>query len=89
MKEIKNKKNTETRKGVYDFDSVFIGLNKNNNFYCAIKQKDETTFLNGYEAINLVNGLLNEFDSVRIEFTSEVSKNGNEYEIATPIDYKI
>lgn len=85
----------QLRKGTYTFDGgVFCGINKY-GIYVGLKMntgndgETDTEFLSSYEAINFLNTLLNEFDSITVEFGESVSKNNKTYETCNAVDYKI
>lgn len=93
MKEKKYKSTNNAEKNIRDgkktYTGAFCGINKY-GMYVALKiDKDDPEFINGYEAVNFLNGLLNEFDSIDVLFGSEESKNGKTYEVAQAVDYKI
>ena len=93
MKEKKNTsaKNTskEIRDGKKTYTGAFCGINKY-GMYVGLKLNDnDTEFISGYEAVNFLNGLLNEFDRIDVLFGSKESKNGKTYEVAQAVDYKI
>lgn len=91
---MKEKKNTSTntakeiRDGKKTYKGAFCGINKY-GMYVGLKIDDNTEFISGYEAVNFLNGLLNEFDSIDVLFGSKESKNGKTYEVAQAVDYKI
>ena len=92
MKEKKNTSENNTAKEIRDgkktYIGAFCGINKY-GMYVGLKLSDETEFISGYEAVNFLNGLLNEFDRIDVLFGSEESKNGKTYEVAHAVDYKI
>ena len=96
IKIMKEKKNTSTnnatkdiRDGKKTYAGAFCGVNKY-GIYVGLKEgEDNIEFISGYEAINFLNGLLNEFDRIDVLFGSKESKNGKTYEVAQAVDYKI
>lgn len=76
------------REGVYEYDSLFAGVNQY-GIYLGMRSGDDTTFISGYEALGIINNILNELDMVKIEYGKAVSKKDTEYESAKVIDYKI
>lgn len=95
MKERKTSKQEQTKEypikeGTYSYKGAFVGLNKKGGIYVALnKADDDKDFLGGYEAIAVLNDILNEFDGISIEYSKEVAKSGNPYEAAKVVDYKI
>ena len=76
--------------GVFSYKGLFVGLNKKGGIYVGLNKADDTKdFAGGYEAIAILNDLLNEIEGVSIEYTKEVAKSGNPYESAKVVDYKI
>lgn len=92
MKEKKNTRNNtakEIRDGKRKYIGTFCGIGKY-GFYVGLKfDDDDTEFISGYEAVNFLNGLLNEFNSIDVLFGSKESNNGKTYEVAQAVDYKI
>ena len=92
MKETKKTTNNtakDFRDGKKTYSGAFCGINKY-GMYVGLKLNDnDTEFISGYEAVNFLNGLLNEFDRIDVIFGSKESKNGKTYEVAQAVDYKI
>lgn len=92
---MKEKKNTSTntakeiRDGKTTYIGAFCGINKYGMYVGLKVDEDNTEFISGYEAVNFLNALLNEFDSIEVLFGSKESKNGKTYEVAQAVDYKI
>ncbi len=92
-------KNTNTTKvtndypikeGIISYSGLFVGLNKKGGIYVGLNKADDTKdFAGGFEAIAILNDLLNEIEGVSIEYSKEVAKSGNPYESAKVVDYKI
>ena len=96
MKERKNTQSTKSseypiKEGIYSYKSLFVGLNKKGGLYVGLNKakSEDKDFVGGFEAIALLNSILNEFDTVSIQYGKEVSKSGNPYETAACVDYKI
>ena len=92
MKEKKNTSTNNTAKEIRDgkktYAGAFCGVNKY-GIYVGLKDGEDVEFISGYEAVNFLNGLLNEFDRIDVLFGSKESKNGKTYEVAQAVDYKI
>lgn len=71
-----------------DTKSLFhVGLSQNGNMYMSIrKDNDNVDFVSGYEMLNLLNKILEEFKECTIHYSRETSKSGKEYEKATLVD---
>lgn len=83
-------KDYSIKEGTFSYKGAFVGLNKKGGIYVALnKADDDKDFLGGYEAIAVLNDILNEFDGISIEYHKEVARSGNLYEAATVVDYKI
>lgn len=96
MKEKKTTKQQEQSKeypikeGMISYNGIFVGLNKKGGIYVGLNKADDTKdFCGGYEALSVLNGLLNEFDAITVKYSKEVAKSGNPYEAAEVVDYKI
>lgn len=95
MKEKKTNTKTATneypiKEGIYSYTGLFVGLNKKGGIYVGLNKADDTKdFAGGFEAIAILNDLLNEIEGVSIEYSKEVAKSGNPYESAKVVDYKI
>ena len=93
MKEKKNTSTNNTEKEIRDgkttYIGAFCGINKYGMYVGLKRGEEETEFISGYEAVNFLNGLLNEFDRIDVLFGSKESKNGKTYEVAQAVDYKI
>lgn len=95
MKEKKTNTTQETtyeiKEGAYSYKGIFVGLNKKGGLYVGLNCADDTKhFCGGFEAIAVLNSLLNEFDGITVEYSKEIAaKSGNPYEAAKVIDYKI
>lgn len=64
-----------------------VGLSQNGNMYMSIrKDNDNVDFVSGYEMLNLLNKILEEFKECTIHYSRETSKSGKEYEKATLVD---
>lgn len=80
----------EIKTGNYSYKGLFVGLNKKGGLYVGLNCADDTKhFAGGFEAIAILNDILNEFDGITIEYSKEVAKSGNPYESAKVVDYKI
>lgn len=78
------------KEGTYSYKGAFVGLNKKGGIYVALnKADDDKDFLGGYEAVAVLNDILNEFEGLTLEYSKEVAKSGNPYEAAKVVDYKI
>ena len=92
MKEKKNNSTNNAAKEIRDgkktYAGAFCGVNKY-GIYVGLKYGEDVEFISGYEAVNFLNGLLNEFDRIDVLFGSKESKNGKTYEVAQAVDYKI
>lgn len=84
-----NNTEKEIRDGKITYIGTFCGINKYGMYVGLKRSDDDTEFISGYEAVNFLNGLLNEFDSIDVLFGSNKSKNGKTYEVAQAVDYKI
>ena len=93
MKEKNNTSTNNTAKEIRDgkktYTGAFCGINKYGMYVGLRLSEDDTEFISGYEAVNFLNGLLNEFDRIDVLFGSKESKNGKTYEVAQAVDYKI
>ena len=71
-----------------DTKSLFhVGLSQNGNMYMSIrKDNDNVDFVSGYEMLNLLNKILEEFKECTIHYSRETSKSAKEYEKATLVD---
>lgn len=78
------------KEGIISYKGLFAGLTKKGGIYVGLNKADDTKdFAGGYEAIAILNDLLNEIEGVSIEYSKEVAKSGNPYESAKVVDYKI
>lgn len=82
------KKERVIRDGLYEYDSLFAGVNQY-GIYLGMRRGGDTEFISGYEALGVINNILNELESVTVEYDKAVSKKGTEYESAKVTDYKI
>lgn len=82
------KKEFVIREGVFEYDSLFTGVNQY-GIYLGMRSGDDTEFISGYEALGVINNILNELDMVKIEYSKATSKKNTEYESAKVIDYRI
>lgn len=82
------KKECVIREGVFEYDSLFAGVNQY-GIYLGMCSGEDVEFISGYEALGVINNILNELDMVKIEYSKAVSKKDTEYESAKVIDYKI
>ena len=82
------KKERVIREGVFEYDRLFAGVNQY-GIYLGMRSGDDTEFISGYEALGIINTILNELDKVTIEYSKAASKKNTEYESAKVIDYKI
>lgn len=82
------KKERVIREGAFEYDSLFAGVNQY-GIYLGMRSGDDTEFISGYEALGVINNILNELDMVKIEYSKAISKKDTEYESAKVIDYKI
>lgn len=96
MKEKKTTKQQEQAKeypikeGLISYNAIFVGLNKKGGIYVGLNKADDTKdFCGGFEALSILNDLLNEFDAITVKYSKEVAKSGNPYEAAEVVDYKI
>ena len=93
MKEKKNNSTNNTAKEIKDekitYVGAFCGINKYGMYVGLKRGENETEFISGYEAVNFLNSLLNEFDSIDVLFGSKESKNGKTYEVAQAVNYMI
>lgn len=87
-KKEETKKERVIREGVFEYDSLFVGVNQY-GIYLGMRSGDDTEFISGYEALGVINNILNEIDMVKIEYSKGLSKKNTEYESAKVIDYKI
>lgn len=96
MKDKKTTKQQETSKeypikeGMISYNGIYVGLSKKGSIYVGLNKADDTKdYCGGYEALSVLNGLLNEFDTITVKYSKEVAKSGNLYEAAEVVDYKI
>ena len=85
-KEKKMEKNI--REGIFEYDGLFAGVNQY-GIYLGMRSGDDVEFISGYEALGVINNILNELDMVKVEYSKAISKKDTEYESAKVIDYKI
>lgn len=90
IKQQEQSKEYPIKEGLISYNSIFVGLNKKGGIYVGLNKADDTKdFCGGYEALSVLNGLLNEFDALTVKYSKEVAKSGNPYEAAEVVDYKI
>lgn len=87
-KKEETKKEHVIREGVFEYDSLFAGVNQY-GIYLGMRSGNDTEFISGYEALGVINNILNELDMVKIEYSKALSNKNTEYENAKVIDYKI
>ena len=85
-KEKKMEKNI--REAIIEYDGLFAGVNQY-GIYLGMRSGEDVEFISGYEALGVINNILNELDMVKIEYSKATSKKNTEYESAKVIDYKI